>query len=50
MRDGNPGGYGSPGNEESATYRFPEGSVGSDPTLTATDLSSYDSTIYMFNG
>jgi hypothetical protein len=40
MRDGSAGKYGSSGNEESATYRFPDRLVGSNPTLTAI-LSSY---------
>ena len=35
MRDGSPGRYGTPGNEESASCRFQVPLVGSNPTLTA---------------
>ena len=47
MRDGSSGTSGTPGNEESVTCRFLDRRVGSNPTLTAADLSTYDSTIYM---
>lgn len=35
MRDGGDGRYGSPGNEESVTYRCADRPEGSNPTLTA---------------
>jgi hypothetical protein len=39
MRDGSYGKCGTPGNEESVSYRFPKSSAGSNPTLTATSAS-----------